>query len=428
MHTTVRARQLAKGIFYGWWVVLGAFIAQLLNGALLLHSFTTYFLPLQAEFGWSRTLISGAFSIARAESGILGPLQGWLLDRFGPRAVIRVGVVLFGVGFILFSRMDSVLTFYLSFALMALGSSLSGFMSVSATVAQWFSRRRSIALGIAMAGMGVGGLLVPLIAWSLNNFGWRTVAMVSGVIILMVGLPAAQLMRHKPEQYGYVPDGQPDANIAGQTTPGISGVGNAAQVYEDNEFTTRQALRTASFWLISVGHAFALLMVGAVLLHQVPHMVQAIGLSPEMAGVVVAILVGVNVLGQLAGGYFGDLIDKRSIIVTCMWLHAIALTIFAFADTLFLAIIFAILHGAAWGVRGPLIHSLRADYFGRGSYATIMGFSSFIMMIGMMIGPIFAGVMADLTGNYTMGFLILAAFAALGSVFFFLANKPQLPS
>jgi len=420
LQTTVRARQLAKGIFYGWWVVLGAFISQLLNGALLLHSFTTYFLPLQAEFGWSRTLISGAFSIARAESGILGPLQGWMLDRFGPRAVIRVGVVLFGVGFILFSRMDSVLTFYLSFALMALGSSLSGFMSVSATVAQWFSRRRSIALGIAMSGMGVGGLLVPLIAWSLNSFGWRTVAMVSGVIILMVGLPAAQLMRHKPEQYGYLPDGQ--------TTPGISGVGNAAQVSEDSEFTTRQALRTASFWLISVGHAFALLMVGAALLHQVPHMVQAIGLSLEMAGAVVAILVGVNVLGQLAGGYLGDRIDKRSIIVACMWLHAIALTIFAFADTLFLAITFAILHGAAWGVRGPLIHSLRADYFGRGSYATIMGFSSFIIMIGMMTGPIFAGVMADLTGTYTMGFLILAALAALGSVFFFLAKKPQLPS
>ena len=200
-------RQRAQRVFYGWWIVLAGFAIQAFNGCLLFHGFGAYVLPLQAEFSWSRAQISGVFSMLRAESGLLGPLQGWLIDRYGPRALMRVGFVLFGAGFALFSRVDSLPSFYLSFAVIALGSSLGGFMSLSTTIAHWFVRRRSTALGFMLAGMGTGGLLVPAMVWSLSEYGWRSTALVSGLLVMLVGLPLSQLMRRRPEDYGLLPDG-----------------------------------------------------------------------------------------------------------------------------------------------------------------------------------------------------------------------------
>ena len=142
-------RKHSARVFYGWWIVLASFFVQALNGGLLFHAFSAYILPLQGEFGWSRAQLSGAFSMARAESGILGPLQGWLIDRYGPRAMMCLGNALFSLGFVLFSRMDSLATFYLSFALLALGSSLGGFMPIGTTITNWFVRRRTTALGIS---------------------------------------------------------------------------------------------------------------------------------------------------------------------------------------------------------------------------------------------------------------------------------------
>jgi len=125
---------------------------------LLFYAFTADILPLQAEFGWSRASVSGVFSMVRAESGILGPLQGWLIERYGCKAIMQIGIGLFGIGYLCFSRIDSLLDLYLSFALIALGSSLGGFIPISATITNWFARQRSTALGISMTGMGVGSL------------------------------------------------------------------------------------------------------------------------------------------------------------------------------------------------------------------------------------------------------------------------------
>ncbi len=174
----------------------------------MLHSFTAYFPLLQDQFGWSRTQLAGAFSLSRAESGLLGPIQGWLIEKFGPRAVIRLGVLMLGTGFMLFSRIDSVLSYYLTFALMAIGSSLATYLTVSSTVVNWFIKRRALAIGLTLSGFGFGGLLVPVVAWSLLTFGWRPTAFYSGVVIILIGMPIAQIMRRTPEHYGYLPDGE----------------------------------------------------------------------------------------------------------------------------------------------------------------------------------------------------------------------------
>jgi MFS family permease len=403
-------------LFYGWIIVAAGYVVQALNGGLLFHAFSAYVLPLQDEFGWNRTLLASAFALVRMESGLLGPLQAWMINRFGPRRVMTVGNLLFACGFLLFAQMHSLATFYGALAVVALGSSLGGFMPIATTVTNWFSRHRSTALGITLSGMGAGGLMVPLVVSLIASHGWRWMATLSAVLIAGLAVPAAQFMRSRPEDYGQVVDGTP------APTPSRGDVDGP-----DNEpsFTARQALRTRSFWLLSLVHASALLIVGTVLVHQIPHMVKGIGLSATTAGSVVGILVVIVMCGQLLGGWIGDRVDKRLMIFGAMWVHAVAMVIFAYADGVYGAAAFAILHGAAWGMRGTLINSIRADYFGRTSYATISGFSSLLIMVGMTTGPIFSGIVHDMTGSYRGAFLTLAGLAAVSSLAALMARPPE---
>jgi sugar phosphate permease len=403
--------------FYGWWIVAAGFGIEMLIGALIFHCYGAYVVVLREEFGWSKTLFSAAFSMARAESGILGPVQGWLTDRFGPRALMHVGMVIFASGFLLFSQINSPVMFFVAFFIMALGSSLGGYLPVGVALVRWFRRRRSLALSISSAGMGTGGLLTPLIVVALTTLGWRWTAVLSGALVLAVGLPLARIVRNGPEHYGLLPDGDtrpPDFPPAG---------GPARPVRAD--FTARQALRAPAFWYISLGHGAALLVVSAVLVHLVVHVTERLGYSLAQAATVVALMTVLQVIGQVSGGWAGDRYSKRMICAACMFAHAAALLVLAFATSYAMVLAFAVLHGLAWGVRGPLMSAIRADYFGAASFGTITGLSSMIVMFGMMGGPLVAGIIADRTGSYVLGFSILATLAALGSIFFVLARRPR---
>ena len=408
-------------VFFGWYIVGAAGGIQMLSGLLWMQSYGAYVVLLQEEFGWSKALVAGAFALTRIESGILGPLQGWLVDRFGPRPILRIGITIFGLGFIAFSFVDSILSFYLTFALIAIGSSLGGFATVMVSLVNWFSQHRAKAISISQMGYSIGGLCVPAVVICLEAFGWRTTAMISGVLVLVVGLPLVQVVRHRPSDTGDVVDG---IETVPDESPGQAGSSEPVSTL-GNDFTAREAMRTHSFWFISLGHACALLTVSAMMVHLVPHLIEAKGYTLTEAGGVVALLTGFQMIGQLCGGYLGDRINKRMICIGCMFAHAIGLVLIAFADSAAIVFLFAMLHGLAWGIRGPLMVALRADYFGTSSFGTIMGFSSLIVMLGMSGGPIFAGYMADLQGNYEMSFVYLAIAAFLGSFCFLAATPPK---
>ncbi len=421
--TAEQVRGKAKHIYYGWWIVFGAFGIQLLLAGLLMQAFSSYAAVLQQEFGWSRTALSGAFSMQRVESGLLGPAQGWLLVRFGSRNVMRVGITLFGLGFIGFSQINSLWTFYLVFLVMAVGASLGGFMSLTTTLVNWFVKRRTTAMGIAQTGMSIGGLVVPIVAWSLVSNGWRTTAFVSGFIVLLVGLPLTQLMRSRPEDYGLLPDGE-DTRNATIREDGVLRSSSSDEV----EFTSRQAMRTRSFWFISLGHGTAVLVVSAVMVHLVLDLNEELGYSIQAASLVIALMTIMQMLGLLFGGYVGDRFEKRWLAAGAMVAQSLALLSLAYAQGVGMVVFFAVVNGIAWGMRGPLMQAMRADYFGRKSFAQIMGFSSMIVMIGMTSGPLIAGILADKTGSYTLGFTILAIMVGLGSLFFVFAKKPDPPA
>lgn len=401
-------------VFFGWYIVASAAGLQLLSGLLWMQSYGAYVVLLQEDFGWSKTMVAGAFALARVESGVLGPLQGWLVDRFGPKIILTIGILLFGIGFISFSSINSLLGFYLSFAFIAVGSSLGGFATVMVSIVNWFQQHRSKAIAVSQIGYSLGGVAVPLLVICLEAIGWRMTAFYSGLVVLLVGLPLAQLVRHRPADYGQIADGQ--YVVSTTATSQLQGV----------DFSARQAMATSAFWLVSVGHASALLCVSVVMVHLVPHLSQGLGFTLTEAALVVALLTGFQMFGQIVGGYLGDRFNKRWLCIACMVVHGLALLELAYATEVSEVILFAIMHGLAWGVRGPLMVAIRADYFGPSAFGTIMGFSSLILMFGMSGGPIIAGYMADLYGDYKIGLVSIACAAFLGSFCFVAARKPEL--
>lgn len=412
-------------LFYGWWIVAASFVLNALSSGFIFSGFSIFFVPLREEFGWSRTLLSGGMSLLRVESAFLGPIEGWIIDKIGPRIVVLIGVVLLGGGFMAFSRMDSVFWFYFSFVILALGSSMAGFLPLTTTIAHWFVEKRGLAMGIAMTGIGLGGaLIVGFLAWGVAHYGWRATALASGVFIWLVGIPTGLVLRHKPEEYGHLPDGKRPF----ESSPQKQGAHAASPVppsalsrSSDQNVTARAALRTPAFWLICFGQGSALLVIGAVLVHQVQHMVQRMQLSLEAAAGFVSLGLMVSVAGQLMGGYLADRLDKRRVLALCMLGHMVGVLMLAFATTIAPLVFFVVVHGLANGVRNPTITALFADYFGRKSYATIVGFYSVFVMLTSTISPIFAGWLADVRGgSYVLPFTILAVWTGIASLFFLL--------
>ncbi|MDP2640393.1 MAG: MFS transporter [Betaproteobacteria bacterium] len=401
-------------IFYGWRMVAAGGGIQFLQAALLHQAFGAYFAVLVEEQGWSKTALSGAAVLQPMEAALLGPVLGWVVDRFGPQGMIRAGIVTFGLGFLLLSQIDTLAGFYAAFIVIALGSSLCGFFPVNVAIIHWFDRRRARALSILSLGLAFGGMFVPVIAWSMQSYGWRATAFASGLAAMVIGWPLARVFRRRPEDVGESVDGLPPA----AADPGRTDT--SAQ----RQFTAREALRTGAFWLLSLGHGFALLIVYAVNVHAITHMKEGLGYSVAEASFVITLMVVAQVGGVLLGWAIGDRFQKRMIAAFCMLMHAAGLLMLTYAAGPVMLAAFALLHGGAWGLRGPMMQAIRADYFGRRSIGMILGLSSLIIVIGQIGGPMVAGVLADLTGNYRAGFTVLALLAGLGSLFFLLAKKP----
>ncbi len=412
-------RATGKKIFYGWWMVAAGCGLQFLQSALLMQSFGAYVAVLRDERGWSKTALSGAAALQQMESAILGPLLGWIIDRFGAQGPIRIGVVIFGIGFMLLSRIDTLLGFYGAFVVMAIGSSLCGFFPINVALIHWFERYRARALSSLSLGLAAGGMLVPVVAWSLSTFGWRATAFASGVAYIAIGLPLAMAMRRRPEDHGETVDGgRPPRDVPEGT----------ASVEDRRDFTAREALHTSAFWLISLGHAFALLAVHAVNVHAITHMKEGLGYSVERAAFVITLMVVGQIGGVAIGWLVGDRFKKRLVAAVCMLMHMAGLLLLTYAVGVAMVIGFALLHGVAWGLRGPFMQAIRADYFGRAAIGMILGLSYMIIVVGQVGGPMIAGVLADMTGDYRLGFTILALLAGTGSLFFLFARRPKPPS
>ncbi len=402
-------------IFYGWHIVVAGGAMQFLQSMLLNQAFGVYLAALVEDRGWSKTAVAGAAALKSTETAILGPVLGWMVDRFGAQGMIRAGVVLFGVGFMLLSRIETLAGFYAAFVVIALGSSLFSIFLVSVTIIQWFEKNRARALSALQFGSAIGGLFVVLIAWAIEAYGWRATAFASGVVAIIVGWPLARVIRSRPEDVGETVDGLPPV-------PRDAG---SAEAPAQRMFTAREALRTSAFWLISLGHAFSLLVVSAVTVHAITHVKEGLGYSLAQASLVITLVTVGQFFGVMLGWVIGDRFEKRLVAAACMLMHAGGMLMLTYATGPIVLAMSGLLHGMAWGLRGPFMQAIRADYFGRRSIGTIIGLSSMVTVIGTIGGPILAGVFADWQGNYRAGFTLLAVLAGVGSLFFLMAKPPK---
>ena len=387
-----------------------------------MQAYGAYVAVFREQFGWSSTVLALGFSTIQGTNGVVGPGQGWLTDRFGPRAVIRVGLVLLAGGLMLFSQISSLAHLFPVLLLVAVGMSLGGFLSVMVAIVNWFERYRATAISFTTGGFAVGGVLVYLVVLAIDAFGWRTTAFSSGLIVLALGIPAAQLIRHRPEDYGQVVDGDPPPEPTSPSSPGA-----VAEITRDEGFTVGEALRTRQFWFISLGHGSALLVVSAVMVHLFTHLTESLNYSLTQAGAITVVIPISQVVGTIAGGVLGDRVNKRGLGAGAMLTAGCALLVLVVADSIWMIFVFALAHGFAWGVRGPVLLALRADYFGRRDFGKIMGLSQLVMTSGMMGGPIFAGLMRDITGGFETGFVVLSILSLLGALLIVFASKPTRP-
>lgn len=418
--------EVKKGkIFYGWWIVAAATMASALNGGVQLYGFSAFFTPLIQEFGWSRTVTSGVVSLSRLEAGVLGPITGFLIDRFGPRKLMFIGLALWGTGFLLFSRMDSLVMFYVVYVLfLAEGANLSTGAPLSTAVANWFIKKRSFALGIVLSGWGAGGMMVPVLAWVISQYGWRTAAMSAGIAVWVIGVPIAMVARHRPEQYGYLPDGETPVVSPTQ----VEGPSPDQNPSREINLTPAQALREPAFWFITVSLSTGFMVTSAIAVHQIPFL-EDMGISRQWAALVLGLMTLISVPGRLGFGWLGDIYDKRYMLAICMAFQALGLFVFANLTSSWATwgiILYLLIFSPAYGGLRPLSGAIRAEYFGRLNFATIQGLSGFISMWANMGGPVFAGYVYDTTGSYRFAFLFFAVVNFIGIFLILLVRRPKV--
>ena len=417
-----------KKLFHGWFVVLGAFISQTLQSGFGFQGFGTFIIPLEQEFGWDKTTLSGARSLMQFENGLMGPVEGAFIDRFGSRITMAFGMFIFGLGLFLLGFIQSLWAYYVVFVIIAFGTSISGFLVLSTAINNWFRRKRTFALSLAQMGLGFGGIaLIPLLVWMQGEYGWRTAAIAAGIMVWSIGLPASLLMRRIPEQYGLLPDGDPPSTPFQRTQDVAAGRPTGGGLID---FTLGEALRTRAFWLLGIGHGMSVIAIGGAITHQFAHMEldEGVGLSRATAALVVTVLSAMNIVGRLGAGLTGDRFDKRYLAAAGTGGVAVAMVVLATAGTLWQAMTYAVVLGFFWGIRGPMMSSMRGEYFGRTHFGKIVGTSSLLVMPGSIFGPILAGLMFDIQGDYQLAFILLGAISAFGAISFLLIRPPSPPA
>jgi len=398
--------------FYGWIVAASCFICSFSYG--IFYTLGVFFTTLQKEFDWSSTLTSSIHSLHLMVFVPSTFFMGWLGDKYGPRFPIILGAIFFGVGFSLLSQVDSLIQFYLYYAIASSGAGII-FSLPTTTIQRWFVKRSGLALGIVTAGVGAGILVyAPLAEHLISSYGWRAAYIQLGVgtaIILLL----ASIWTMTPEKKGIQPYGS--KSLAEQEV-GLGAV-------SESSWSLGEALWNRSFWLVCALYFCTVLPIHLIAVHLVPFAV-SIGIEKDAASWVWGLVGGISILGRiitptLVEGTIGW--RKGLIIVTAVL--AASFVWISMAASLWMLLVFVVIFGVGYGGKVPLIPALMCSYFGTKSLGQILGFIHAVSLIGGAIGPLLAGYIVDTTGHYDIAFLIGAGFWAVASLLVWLSKTPK---
>jgi len=397
-----------KKIYYGWWVVGGAFLLLFCSMGTHFYAFPVFFDVLVREMEWTRTQVALALTVGTFVLGAVGLLVGGLIHKVGLRPVLVCGTLIAGLGFLLLTTVTEPWQFYLYYGLV-LSAGIAGIEAVPTMTAveAWFDRGKSTALGVATTGMGVGGVVMaPLAGWLISRYDWQITFVFMAGIVILVGIPISIIIMRTPGGRKVAPRQEQQEGLKAR------------------DATIGQALRQKSFWLVSIG---AMLWLWAYLIgltHQVAFAVD-IGIDRVAAAGAVGLLCAFSIPGRLGFGKLGDIMDKRYVMMMAASLQVVAFVILLKTTNLTMLYIYSSLIGVGMGGLTPILPGLLTDYFGRNHFAAIYGASGMVNTLGLMIGPVYGGWIFDTTGSYSLAFLSGIIVTLLAVVLLYLAPKPR---
>ena len=408
--------------FYGWWIVIAGSISYFIVSGVAVYGFTAFVKPMHEELGWSVAAISVAASIRSFQQGMMAPLTGYLVDRLGSRTMAIAGALLLAFGTVVFAQAHSVWTLFLSAMIIALATSVGPFTPFTAAVINWFSKNRGKAVGILNTGNGLGYIAVPILVFLMNAYGWRNALYISAAVVILVCLPAAFVVRSRPEPYGYLPDGEPmdEAALEAQRARG-----NAAPPPGEG-MDVKETLRIPTFYLLTVGSGLLFGAHNAWLVHQVPHL-QNVGFSATTAGWFVGIYGIAQVFIRTVVGWMSDIIGRRRMYILSFFLQGVGFTMFALVSTerWWLVPLYIFMYGMGNAGTVVLSQTVVADYFGTRRYATLRGLTQSVQTPMGIVAPLIAGRFFDVTHSYTLIFIVYALVMIAGGACILMVRRPE---
>jgi MFS family permease len=391
---------------------------RLLGAGLHSYGFTIFFLPLSQELNLSRTATSFAFSLARAEGAIEGPIVGHLLDRYGPRPIMLAAVLLMGLGYLMLSMIDSYIAFLIVYTGMISLAHSGGFMHAPMTLTNsWFIRLRARAMTINSAAYGLGGVLIaPVLSIVVHSYGWRWGAAFAGLLFLFIGVPLCLTIRRSPESMGLLPDGAP------QATKSAAAAGSAAapQLHEP-DVTVRQAVRSFAFWALVFGAGVRNASYHAISTHFIPLMIWK-GMSQHQATLLLSCFAFLGFTSTLLFGWLADTMNKPRLVSTILFAAAGSILLAIFGSSFTMLLLFILVFTAVEATY-PVAWAMVGDIFGRKHFAKIRGYMSMFYIWGSVAGPVASGAIYDRWHSYEPMLWALTAMFVLSGIFYSLLGK-----
>jgi len=413
--TTIGGRPL----YYGWYIVAVAFVASMMSSGVSAYTMGVFLKPMTAELGWTRTDISLGQTVGTVVTGFLGVAIGPTLDRRGARALMVIGAVVSGVGFILLGVVQELWQYYaVRGALITVGNVGMGALVVNVALSNWFVRMRGRAIAISAMGISVAALVLPPLSTRLIEvLGWRSAWGVIGVLTWALVIPlAALVMRRRPEDYELVPDGGPAAREVRR------------RVYEagDARWTRAQAARTPALWLLILTFGLASTGLGAILLHLVPYLTDR-GFSPAAAAAGFSMIGATGLLSKPLWGLALERFPTRLCAASEFLLMAAGIALILAIDgagSMYFAItVFGLGIGGVIAVQ----ELVWANYFGRLTLGTVRSVAQPFTIISSAAGPVFAGASFDFGGSYQRAFVVFVATYVLAAGVILATPYPRPP-
>ncbi len=403
-------------VFYGYWLVLVTFIFLFLAIGCGSFAFSLFVTPLQEALGWGRGQIMAGFTIFFVTMGLVSPLVGRFVDRYGARPIIPLGAVVMGLGFVVVSRISDLWLFYAGYVLIGAGAAGFGQVPCSAVISHWFKKRRGTAIGLMAAGVGAGGVLAPLISDIIANQGWRMAYVAMAILVWSIVIPLGLIVvRTRPSEMGMYPDGEPiPAGAPPQSASSATGM------------TLRQASRTPTFLLIAISFFCGCFSSMGLVQAPVPFL-QDIGFPiATAASALSAVGIG-SALGKIAFGWLCDKMEpnKAWALGQGMMLISVLMLLGVNAESS-IALIwgYALLAGFGMGAWLPTLSILASRNFGLAFYGAIFGALNLVQSTGTATGPFFAGLMYDATATYYWAFVTFGVLFLIGIPVILFVKRP----